>query len=244
MDALWAVTPPVSVIPQRPANLHSYSPWWASAGWEEVRERRGRREHGDGGERRSAHSSLVCNWISAAHAGRMFSSRSPCRGVLARSRFPTSAILSRLAQLMGFSLHGFLCSPSVIYMSDHVGVQVGISRDAAQIEMPAPWRPCSVLQRTTPSPDDSRHVAVAYQGTCSVPVLKPTAQSWKEIVQQVSQLQTYSTETHLASNDGQCVCCVTSYNCANDRNYNNGAISPQRPFISSPTPFCDIHNPE
>lgn len=43
----------------------------------------------------------------------MFSPRSPFRGVLARSGFPTSSILSRLVQLIVC----FPCSPSVIYMS-------------------------------------------------------------------------------------------------------------------------------
>ena len=75
-------------------------------------------------EGRSAHSSLGCNWISAARAGRMFGPRSPCRGLLALSGFPTSLIRSRLSQLMGRFLHGRLRSPPVIYMSDYVCTNV------------------------------------------------------------------------------------------------------------------------
>lgn len=86
--------------------------------------RGGRLQGGGDGAGRSAHSSLGCNWISAARAGRMFSSHSPCRGELARSGFPTSPILSRLARLMDYFLHRCLRSPSVICMSDHVGEQV------------------------------------------------------------------------------------------------------------------------
>lgn len=83
---------------------------WVTGGWGKARREGG----GDGdGEGRSAHSSLGCNWISAVRAGKMFSPRSPCRGVLAHSGFPTSLILSRLVQLIGC----FLCSPSVICMS-------------------------------------------------------------------------------------------------------------------------------
>lgn len=82
---------------------------------------------GGDGAGRSAHSSLDCNWISAAHAGRMFSSRSPCREELAHSSFPTSLIVSRLALLMDYFLHWFLRSPSVIYMSEHVGEQLHAS---------------------------------------------------------------------------------------------------------------------
>lgn len=153
-----------------------------SCSWVRGRKQGGRRRRVEGGdvEGRSTHSSLGCNWISAARAGRMFSSRSPCRGVLARSSFPASPILSRLAQLMGYFLPRFLCSPSVIFMSEHVEAQVSDRPGDAAVE--------SLLETLFSAAVDlwpwqqlRWAVAAVQQRTCSVPVLQLTTQTMKDI---------------------------------------------------------------
>lgn len=154
-----------------------------SCSWERGRRQGGRRrrEEGGDGEGRSAHSSLGCNWISAARAGRMFGSRSPCRGVLARSSFPASPILSRLAQLMGYFLPGFLCSQSVIFMSEHVEAQVyNQPRDAA-VESLLETLFSAAVDHLWPWQQLRRAVAAAQQRTRSVPVLQLTTQTMKDI---------------------------------------------------------------
>lgn len=154
-----------------------------SCSWARGRKQAGRRRRAEGGdgEGRSAHSSLGCNWISAARAGRMFGSRSPCRGVLARSSFTASPILSRLAQLMGYFLPGFLCSPSVIFMSEHVEAQVSDRPRDAAVESPLETLFSTAVDHLWPWQQLRRAVAAAQQSTCSVPVLQLTTPTTKDI---------------------------------------------------------------
>lgn len=112
----WGQRQPVSMKPVVPANLPGYSPWWASAGREEGEG--GRREECGDGEGRSAHSSLGCNWISAARAEKDVQPSLSLQGSVGSLRLPNLPDTFKVSPANGLLLHGFLCSPSLICMSE------------------------------------------------------------------------------------------------------------------------------